>query len=167
MGLGKTTATIIAALETGAKKILIICPASLKINWQREIANYSDRSVFICESKNFSTEHDFVITNYDIIKNFYDIKDKENSPIYQCNFDLIVIDEAHNLRTIGGTRFDSIFKYTKKADKVLLLTATPLINYSSDIINLIALATGDKPISEDHFDQIVKDKNLKVEKVLY
>ncbi len=33
MGLGKTTSTIIAALETGAKKILIVCPASLKINW--------------------------------------------------------------------------------------------------------------------------------------
>jgi SNF2 family DNA or RNA helicase len=41
MGLGKTTSTIIAALETGAKKILIVCPASLKINWQREIENYS------------------------------------------------------------------------------------------------------------------------------
>jgi len=70
MGLGKTTSTIIAALETGAKKILIICPASLKINWQREISNYSDRSVYISEGKNFSTEHDFVIINYDIIKNF-------------------------------------------------------------------------------------------------
>ena len=33
MGLGKTTSTIIAALETRAKKILIICPATLKINW--------------------------------------------------------------------------------------------------------------------------------------
>ncbi len=31
---GKTTSTIIAALETDAKKILIICPATLKINWQ-------------------------------------------------------------------------------------------------------------------------------------
>jgi SNF2 family DNA or RNA helicase len=55
MGLGKTTATIIAALETGAKKILIVCPASLKINWQREIENYSDRSVYISEGKSFQT----------------------------------------------------------------------------------------------------------------
>jgi len=41
MGLGKTTSTIIAALETGAKKVLIVCPASLKINWQQrtKIAN--------------------------------------------------------------------------------------------------------------------------------
>ena len=53
MGLGKTTSTIIAALETGAKKILIVCPASLKINWQRDIANYSDRPVYIAESKKF------------------------------------------------------------------------------------------------------------------
>jgi SNF2 family DNA or RNA helicase len=38
-------------LETGAKKILIVCPASLKINWEREISNYSDRSVYISEGK--------------------------------------------------------------------------------------------------------------------
>jgi len=68
MGLGKTTSTIIAALETGAKKVLIVCPASLKINWQREIANYSDRTVYIAEGKKFSDEHDFVIVNYDILQ---------------------------------------------------------------------------------------------------
>ena len=78
MGLGKTTSTIIASLETGAKKILIICPATLKINWKREIENYSDRSIFISEGKTFSTEHDFVIINYDIIKNFHDTKKKMN-----------------------------------------------------------------------------------------
>ena len=54
MGLGKTTATIIAALECNVKKILIVCPASLKINWQREIENYTDRSVYIAEGKNKS-----------------------------------------------------------------------------------------------------------------
>jgi SNF2 family DNA or RNA helicase len=59
MGLGKTTSTIIAALETGAKKILIVCPASLKINWEREIENYSDRSVYISEGKKFSTRTRF------------------------------------------------------------------------------------------------------------
>jgi SWI/SNF-related matrix-associated actin-dependent regulator 1 of chromatin subfamily A len=91
MGLGKTTSTIIAALETGAKKILIVCPASLKINWQREIENYSDRSVYISEGKNFSIEHDFVIVNYDILKNFYDLKDKENSLITKGEFDLIIL----------------------------------------------------------------------------
>ena len=78
MGLGKTTSTIIATLETKAKKILIICPASLKINWEREIQLYSKRSTYVCEGKNFSQDSDFVIMNYDIIKNFHDSKDKKN-----------------------------------------------------------------------------------------
>lgn len=139
MGLGKTTSTIIAALETGAKKILIICPASLKINWEREILNYSNRSVFICEGKNFSTDHDFVIINYDIIKNFYDIKDKENSLIYQCNFDLIIIDEAHYLQNVQAQRTKLINSFAKRADKLWLLTGTPMTSRPINYYNLLNL----------------------------
>jgi SWI/SNF-related matrix-associated actin-dependent regulator 1 of chromatin subfamily A len=139
MGLGKTTSTIIAALETGAKKILIICPASLKINWQREISNYSDRSVYICEGKNFSLEHDFVITNYDIIKNFYDIKDKENSPIYKANFDLIIIDEAHYLQNTQAQRTKLVNSFAKKAKRLWLLTGTPMTSRPINYFNLLNL----------------------------
>jgi SWI/SNF-related matrix-associated actin-dependent regulator 1 of chromatin subfamily A len=114
MGLGKTTSTIIAALETGVKKILIISPASLKINWMREIQNYTDRSVYICEGKNFSTEHDFVIVNYDILKNFYDLKDKENSLITQGNFDLIILDEAHYVSNGQAARTKLVNSFCKK-----------------------------------------------------
>lgn len=103
-----TTSTIIAALETGVSKILIICPASLKINWQREIENYTDRSVFIAEGKKFSTEDDFVIVNYDILKNFYDLKDKENSLITQGNFDLIIADECFTYETMIMTDIGEI-----------------------------------------------------------
>lgn len=99
MGLGKTTSTIIAALETGAKKILIICPATLKINWKREIENYSDRPIFISEGKQFSTEDDFVIVNYDIIKNFHDLKKKDESQILKSNFDLVIVDECFTYDT--------------------------------------------------------------------
>jgi hypothetical protein len=95
MGVGKTTATIIAALETKAEKILVVCPASLKINWQREFFNYSDKSCFIAEGKKFSTEYDIVIVNYDILKNFYDIKNPHDSVIGQVNFDLIIFIPFH------------------------------------------------------------------------
>lgn len=99
MGLGKTTSAVIAALETGAKKVLIVCPATLKINWKREIENYSDRPIYIAEGKNFSTEHDFVIINYDIIKNFHNPKEKDNSLILQSKFDLVVLDECFTYDT--------------------------------------------------------------------
>jgi SNF2 family DNA or RNA helicase len=113
MGLGKTTSSIVAALESGAKKILIICPATLKINWKREIENYSDRSIFIAEGKQFSTEHDFVIINYDIIKNFHDAKKKDESQILGANFDLVIIDEAHYIKNAQAQRTKLINDFVK------------------------------------------------------
>jgi len=103
MGLGKTTSTVIASLESGANRVLIICPASLKINWEREIKNYTDKSVYICEGKKFE-QADYVIVNYDILKNFHDPKDKLNSIILNSKFDLVVIDEAHYVSNAQAQR---------------------------------------------------------------
>jgi SWI/SNF-related matrix-associated actin-dependent regulator 1 of chromatin subfamily A len=147
MGLGKTTSTIIAALETGVKKILIICPASLKINWQREIENYTDRSVYIAEGKNFSQEHDFIIVNYDILKNFYDLKDKEKSEIYKSNFDLIVIDEAHYVQNGQAQRTKLVNSFVKSVDKLWLLTGTPMTSRPMNYFNLLSLI--ESPVAQN------------------
>ena len=147
MGLGKTTSTIIAALETGAKKILIICPASLKINWQREIENYSDRSVYISESKNWSNEHDFVIVNYDILKNFYDLKDKDNSLITKGEFDLIILDEAHYVSNGTAARTKLVNNFTKKCERVWLLTGTPMTNRPMNYFNLLSII--ESPVAQN------------------
>jgi len=147
MGLGKTTSTIIAALETGAKKILIICPASLKINWQREIENYSDRSIFIAEGKNFSIEHDFVIVNYDILKNFYDIKDKNNSLITKGNFDLIIIDEAHYIQNGQAQRTKLVNSFSKNTERLWLLTGTPMTSRPMNYFNLLQLI--ESPVAQN------------------
>jgi SWI/SNF-related matrix-associated actin-dependent regulator 1 of chromatin subfamily A len=147
MGLGKTTSTIIAALESGAKKILIICPASLKINWQREIANYTDRSVYISEGKNFSQEHDFVIINYDIIKNFHNVKKKSESQILDSNFDLVVVDEAHYIKNGQAQRTKLINDLVKKVDRLWLLTGTPMTSRPMDYFNLLSLV--DSPVAKN------------------
>ena len=139
MGLGKTTSTIIAALETGAKKILIICPATLKINWKREIENYSDRSIFISEGKTFSTEHDFVIINYDIIKNFHDTKKKDESQVIAANFDLVVVDEAHYIKNPTAQRTKLINDIAKGVDRLWLLSGTPMTSRPIDYYNLLNL----------------------------
>jgi SWI/SNF-related matrix-associated actin-dependent regulator 1 of chromatin subfamily A len=139
MGLGKTTSTIIAALESGSKKILIICPATLKINWKREIENYSDKSVYIAEGKNFSTDADFVIINYDIIKNFHDTKKKGESQILDANFDLVVVDEAHYIKNATAQRTKLINDLVKKVDRLWLLTGTPMTSRPIDYFNLLSL----------------------------
>jgi SWI/SNF-related matrix-associated actin-dependent regulator 1 of chromatin subfamily A len=147
MGLGKTTSTIIAALETGSKKILIICPASLKINWQREIENYSDRPTFIAEGKKFSTDHDFVIVNYDILKNFHDPKDKENSLLEKSNFDLVILDEAHMISNAQAQRTKIINSYVKNIDKVWLLTGTPMTSRPMNYYNLLSII--ESPVAQN------------------
>ena len=149
MGLGKTTSTIIAALETGAKKILIVCPASLKINWQREIANYSDRPVFIAEGKKFSTEDDFVIVNYDILKNFHDSdpKKKDESLLLQSGFDLVILDEAHMISNVQAQRTKIINSFAKKVDRFWLLTGTPMTSRPMNYYNLLNLI--ESPVAQN------------------
>jgi len=147
MGLGKTTATIIAALETGAKKILIICPASLKINWQREIENYSDRTVYIAEGKKFSTEADFVIVNYDILKNFHDMKDKGKSLLNQSEFELVILDEAHMISNPQAQRTKIINHYVKNIKRAWLLTGTPMTSRPMNYYNLLNII--ESPVAQN------------------
>ena len=147
MGLGKTTSTIIAALETGAKKILIICPASLKINWEREIANYTDRSVYIAEGKKFSTESDFVIVNYDILKNFHDPKEKDNSLLFKSEFELVILDEAHMVSNAQAQRTKIINSYVKTIKRVWLLTGTPMTSRPMNYYNLLNII--ESPVAQN------------------
>ena len=147
MGLGKTTSTIIAALETGAKKILIICPASLKINWEREIANYTDRSVYIAEGKKYSTESDFVIVNYDILKNFHDPKEKDSSLLSQTNFELVILDEAHMVSNAQAQRTKIINNFAKTIKRVWLLTGTPMTSRPINYYNLLSII--ESPVAQN------------------
>jgi SWI/SNF-related matrix-associated actin-dependent regulator 1 of chromatin subfamily A len=147
MGLGKTTSTIIAALETGAKKVLIICPATLKINWKREIENYSDKPIYIAEGKNFNTDADFVITNYDIIKNFHDPKKKDDSQILLSKFDLVIVDEAHYIKNATAQRTKLINDIVKNIDRIWLLTGTPMTSRPIDYFNLLSII--DSPVARN------------------
>ena len=153
MGLGKTTSTVVAALETEAKKVLIICPASLKINWQREIQNYTDRPIYICDGKKYE-DSDFVIVNYDIIKNFHDPQNKENSLILKSNFDLIIIDEAHYIQNSSAQRTKLINSFVKDVDRLWLLTGTPMTSRPMNYYNLLNLI--ESPVAANWMAYVVR-----------
>jgi SWI/SNF-related matrix-associated actin-dependent regulator 1 of chromatin subfamily A len=154
MGLGKTTSTIIAALESNSKKVLIICPATLKINWKREIENYSNKSVYIAEGKNFSPDADFVIINYDIIKNFHDTKKKGESQILDSNFDLVVVDEAHYIKNGTAQRTKLINDIVKSVDRLWLLSGTPMTSRPIDYYNLLNLV--DSPTARNWMAYVIR-----------
>jgi SWI/SNF-related matrix-associated actin-dependent regulator 1 of chromatin subfamily A len=139
MGVGKTTSATIAAIESKAKKILVICPATLKLNWKREIENYSDDKISIIESKNWESGK-FIIINYDILKNFHSLDKKDNiTTILDENFDLVIIDEAHYISNTKAQRTKLANDIVKKIGKVWLLTGTPMTSRPMNYYNILRL----------------------------
>ncbi len=146
MGLGKTTSTVIASIESGAEKVLIICPATLKINWMREIENYTDKKVSIIEGKKWAPA-DYTIINYDILKNFHDPKHTDKSDILNFGFDLVVLDEAHYIQNIKASRTKIANSIVRSVGKVWLLTGTPMTSRPMNYYNLLDLV--DSPVAEN------------------
>jgi|TARA_R110000822_G_scaffold189039_2_gene328075 SWI/SNF-related matrix-associated actin-dependent regulator 1 of chromatin subfamily A len=139
MGVGKTTSATIAALESNAKKILIICPATLKLNWKREVENYSGDKISIVEGKKWDSGK-FVIINYDILKNFHSLDKKDNiTTIIDESFDLVIIDEAHYISNSKAQRTKLANDIVKKIGKVWLLTGTPMTSRPMNYYNILKL----------------------------
>jgi hypothetical protein len=138
-----TTAAVIASIESQAKKVLIICPASLKINWKREIENYSDRRIFIIEGRKWGSTFDYYIINYDIIKNYHSTEKSEDSDDYKllvnAGFDLAIVDEAHYLSNPQANRTKLLNDVLSKIPKVWLLTGTPMTSRPINYYNLLKI----------------------------
>jgi SWI/SNF-related matrix-associated actin-dependent regulator 1 of chromatin subfamily A len=143
MGLGKTTSAVIASLESSAQKVLIVCPASLKINWQREISNYSNRKILIVEGRKWGSTFDFYIINYDIIKNYHTTDKSEDSEDYKllvnAGFDLAIVDEAHYISNNTAQRTRLLNDVLEKIPKVWLLTGTPMTSRPINYFNLLKI----------------------------
>jgi len=140
MGLGKTSSAIMASIKLKLKKVLIICPASLKVNWKREIENYSDGEVGIVEGKKWE-DGEYIIINYDILKNFHSLpkdSDKKNQ-ILDSNFDLVIIDEAHYISNGKAQRTKLVNNLTSKIDRLWLLSGTPMTSRPMNYYNLLKL----------------------------
>ena len=150
MGLGKSIQSIIAALESGAKKILVVCPSSTKINWEREINVFCEDTAII-DGKKWD-DAKFTIINFDILKNFHTLHDgkkrKEGEPevilnrdLAEAGFDLAIIDEAHYLKNNESIRGKIMVELSTKhnIDKVWLLTGTPVANRPMDFFNLLKI----------------------------
>ena len=149
MGLGKTTAAVIASIESGAKKVLIVCPASLKINWDREIKNYTDRRVLIVEGRKWGSTFDYYIINYDILKNYHTTEKSEDSEDFKLlvneKFDLAIVDEAHYVSNTTANRTRLLNDVLETIPRVWLLTGTPMTSRPINYFNLLKIV--DSPLT--------------------
>ncbi len=110
MGVGKSYESIVAAIETKVEKILIVCPASLKLNWKKEIEILDTTSkIDIIDGSTWISGAKWTIVNYDILKNFHTVPDRRLkdqkliTTIVDEKFDLIIVDECFVYDTLVTT----------------------------------------------------------------
>jgi len=158
MGLGKSIQSIIAAIESGAKKILVVCPSSAKINWEREINVFCDKTAIV-EGRRWN-QAKFTIINFDILKNFHTLVENKRQltpeelstvsrELANAKFDLAIIDEAHYLKNNDSIRGKIMVELSVKhgIQKVWLLTGTPVANRPMDFFNLLKIIKS--PLAEN------------------
>ena len=133
-GLGKSLSATSASIIGGFKKILIICPASLKSTWKRELSTFiPENDIAIIKSNNWISDKKYTIINYDIIDLHHKIaKDK-------------IIEEKHKYDKYGNPKLDQNgnqiieikekwFKSRKKDAKLKALSESNLYQSNFDLV---------------------------------
>jgi SWI/SNF-related matrix-associated actin-dependent regulator 1 of chromatin subfamily A len=135
-GLGKTAQALSIAKRRQAKKILVLCPASLRHNWNHEFNMWypenNKRLIALTSTDVRGTRffsHDVTIASYDIACN------KKNAFYFERlgPWDMVILDEAHYLKNLKTQRTKACLdKFIPKAHKVLFLSGTPIRNSIAD-----------------------------------
>lgn len=140
MGLGKTIQAIAAAellaREFGLERALVVCPTSLKAQWQREIERFSQRSALVIQGPLHERARQlrdgdgafFKIVNYDVIHRDFDA-------IADWSPELVILDEAQRIKN-WQTRAARTVKQIQSR-YALVLTGTPLENRIEELHSIV------------------------------
>lgn len=150
-GTGKTIQTCgyITSLPV-EKRILIICPASMRLTWKKEGEKWTDYEFHIIRKGFVSHNHKVQVINFDILKRNLD-------KLLKQNFDVIVVDEFHLAKNPLAQRTESVIALTKQSERNLFLSGTPFPNSLKESFHLFNM------ISEEHFNSFYfHERNLKL-----
>ncbi len=140
MGLGKTLQAIGTALLKkdifGFKKVLVICPASLKFQWKQEIQRFTGLHADVVEGPkkkrlemHKSSDAYFLIANYEAV--LKDITIVKNYPP-----DMVILDEAQRIKNYDTKTYRAINAIPKKHG--LIITGTPIENKLMDLYSIMS-----------------------------
>ena len=129
MGLGKTPMTIAAIEELKPKRTLVLCLASLKYQWQKEITKFSDKTSLVIDGTSAQraaqyreiSNYDYIIMNYEQVVNDWDA-------IKHISIDAIVCDEATAIKGFRAKRAKKVKELGKNVPIRFALTGTPVEN---------------------------------------
>lgn len=138
MGCGKTIEALATYQASGANRCLIVCPASVKYNWLYEANKWlPNRKAVVLEfmrgNKNsFIDTGDINIINYDMLTKMLPL-------IKELKLNMAIFDESHRLIHKKAQWSKSALELSKDLEYCLLLTGTPIVNRTSDLINQLAV----------------------------
>lgn len=129
MGVGKTIQAVGLINVLEPEKVLVVCPASLKINWRREMEKWLVRKRWISIAGDFfPISADVAIVNYDVLH-------KHSRALRSRTWDLVIADEAHMAKNAEARRSKEL--YAIPARRILALTGTPIVNRPMELLPLI------------------------------
>ncbi len=148
VGLGKTIEAGMILKEYMlrglVKRFLILTPAALCRQWEAELSEKFTIPVLIARRQYDWGHYDFLLASIDTAK-----KEANRQEILNTYFDMVIVDEAHKLKSTGTQNWQFVNEIQKKY--FLLLTATPLQNDLKELFNLITLLRPGQLGSYRHF----------------
>ena len=142
MGLGKTIQALgVINSDKSIANVLVICPASLKLNWQREARKWLTRPLAVSIANGAFNPGGMVIVNYEQVK-------KYRANIDAVQWDMLIVDEAHYLKNAKADRTAIVFGRFNKDDpkktitpirarRRVFLTGTPILNRPEELWTLL------------------------------
>lgn len=155
-GLGKTLQSIGVVDTAGAYPCLVICPSSLKINWQREFEKFTDKSAIVLDNAVRTTwpyllsmgMHQVAVVNYESLRKYFvwDIKGGKSfrlKDVVFCPqikmFKSIIIDESHRVKDPSAQQTIFTKGITTGKEYVILLSGTPVVNRPEDLVAQLSI----------------------------
>lgn len=156
-GLGKTLQSIGIVDTANAYPCLVICPSSLKINWQREFEKFTDKSAIVLDNNVRTTwgylltmgVHQVAIVNYESLRKYFvwdikgDGKQFRLKDVVFCPqitaFKSIIIDESHRVKDPSAQQTIFTKGLSVGKDWCILLSGTPVVNRPEDLIAQLSI----------------------------
>ncbi|MCK7663171.1 SNF2-related protein [Corynebacterium sp. CCM 9185] len=150
MGLGKTVQAIAVAAHLaeerssgdgggGVGRTVVVCPASVVVNWSRELAAFCTLEVFVAHGPDkqvavaaWRNRGGVLVCTYDGARTL-DLGDP----------DVLIVDEAHMIKNPRAKRTIACTALAEASETVLLLTGTPLENRVDEFVNLVRIIRPD------------------------
>lgn len=136
MGLGKTIQALAwLQLHSDKRPAVVVCPASLKLNWKRETERWlSDPKVQVLSGTAAQpiNDPDIVVVNYDILEDWLET-------LLGIHPQVLVIDECHLIKNGKAKRTKATIALGKAVPHVIALSGTPVINRPIEVYNALRL----------------------------